>query len=311
MTDKNLITSFDKIKPTEKQKARMLNAILSSEKKERIHPMKYVGVFSACAAVFAIAVVLYLYNSAGIGTYEKTPDNTVISNRKIDSDNDINNYKNEDSTSGVYEKNINSDAYSKRRIFTEDAENENLSTEKNAKTENSLTDSSDDVFLYNDFSSFVGFNEGIQTANAAYARGYDGAEEENLTAEKNSYENKRKEFFDIVGMDFTGFIKLPEDIKEEVDENQDFSLDKNVKFVFWGDEGRSLTVTLSSDTSLYDECINDDSLNKTDLSGNKLVLFSDDGIYGGYLVKNGVLYNLVSNHITVSEFENIVTSLIK
>ena len=117
MTDKNLITSFDKIKPTEKQKVRMLNAILSSEKKERIHPMKYVGVLSACAAVFVIAVVLYLYNSAGIGAYEKTPDNTVISNRKIDSDNDINNYKNEDSTSGRYEKSINADAYSKRRFF--------------------------------------------------------------------------------------------------------------------------------------------------------------------------------------------------
>lgn len=317
MTENNLNNSFDSIKPSRSQKERMLKTILLSGKSKKIHTIRYVGMISACAAIFMIAVVFYTYNAVVSDYTEDTSGYKMVSdNTKKDDNKEID----KPGVKSVAERtentgNTDNDYYSKtEKTISYDSHSDSANLKNNRADSNVNGTYSDDrtavmntdAFLYNDFSLFQSESDGISVANEA-------VEPSSVwrmgTQEKNH--DDEKEFSGNKDYSFTEYIKLPEDLKANDNYAEEDSIGKDVTLSYFGNDGRSLSVVQYRNSDLFDLYLDDTSIDKTVLYDNTIILYRDEGIYGGYFVKEGKMYKIVANLLSQSEFENVVISLLQ
>lgn len=338
MFDDNLKSAFDKISPTIEQKRKMSKVILASKKKEKIHMMRYVGVLSSCAAVLLIAVSIYSINSF-LKFKEQTAeemtliDNTVANDTEIVKKDELVTDKNKPEKQP--EKSQQQDSYNTQKTRKIISDKNYAAEEKHDKIQSSTFDNvihsdisvvseeynekdssvefdskSDSVFLYNDFSLFqepvakaaAKTEQAVSGGGAAFGKKETSVKTDDIISD-NLVNAKETQFVES--------IKLPDDLSEENGNIGDTNLDNNRVYTYNGDEGRSFTITVSEDSQDYDKFASNDDINKTVISDSTVIVFSDEGVYGGYFTKDGYQYKVFSNQLSESEFEDAITSIVE
>lgn len=318
MFDEKIKNTFDKLSPSSDQKRRMLGLILSSKQKEKIHMMRYIGVLSSCAAVLLIAVSIYSANHFLEFINQNAKETTVIDNTVVQQKKAIGNEESvtvkkdtekqseivqnpvfseeiapdnhEDTSETASYDSYNSTLVTKGCALTSDTP---VAAYDNTQNEACFNDelSRDFVFLYNDLSLFH------EEKPEAFSLKEDADDDVTVLSDETEYN-----FFDS--------IVLPDDFYEEKSENPDIGPKKSNIFNYVGKDGRSVEIIISDYSQDYNSYITNPDIIKTEIYDSSIVLFSDDGMFVCCLLKDNYQYKVITDKLTETEFENLITSII-
>ncbi len=315
MIDNKLRSVFDSVSPTKEQKDRMFSKILSSTQKEKIHMTKFTGMLSICAAALLVVTSVYVYNTVFLPKTDDIVTETKVIQNTIDektgaSDNNTDNVAINDSIDKSKIRSTDNDVDISVETYGTSDYTSDVSEESISQTE-MLNDSFNQKLLFNDFSLFsVGSKNTVMMKEYNTERASGGGSSAAASPKKEkTYQNIQDEYFSSIGYNFTDYIALPDDFTQTDTENTDLSSLKDCVFTYNGNNGRSLTVTISPDRKTFDEHLNNDDILKNIISDNDVVLFSDDNVYGGYFVKGNYVYKLFANLISEAEFIDIISSI--
>lgn len=335
MFDDKIKNAFDRISPTQSQKSKMSKVILSSDYNKKIHMIKYAKVLYPCAAMLLIALSIYAFNT--IFPVEKNPydnksvviSNTISGNSKQDKDTDKSRTKdsaNIDSEKSKEDSNDKINSYNKSTSDTNEVTFKTKETQEGVTNEqepmiinDTINDtpafdyynSSDSVLLFNDYSmAGDNLNNSAEAQSKKMSGSGGGAAAFGGNTQKGSSDDSAEESDMVNKISFVENIDLPADFDKSNADTDKLSSDIKTIYRYSGANGRSVTVTVSSDTELYTNYLKDDHITKTVLLDSSVILFSGDGLYAGYFVKDGYLYEISSGSITEAEFEKIILSII-
>lgn len=318
MFDEKIKNTFDKLSPSSDQKRRMLGLILSSKQKEKIHMMRYIGLLSSCAAVLLIAVSIYSANHFLEFKNQNTEETTIIDNTVVQQKKAIENEESvtvkkdtekqsemvknpvfseeiapnnhEDTSETASYEGYNSTLVTKDCTLTSDTP---VAAYDNTQNEACFNDelSRDFVFLYNDLSLFH------EEKSETFSLKEDADDDVNVLSDEREYN-----FFDS--------IVLPDDFYEEKSENPDIGPKKSNIFNYVGKDGRSVEIIISDYSQDYNSYITNPDIIKTEIYDSSIVLFSDDDVFVCCLLKDNYQYKVITDKLTETEFENLITSII-